>query len=90
MPTRMPSPLACFTCVPALGPAQPTKTILKILKTPERLERPWIYRLNGGPLHLAGRQGLLLIIPKTPLGGPYGAGPAGWRPCFTRHEQVAG
>ena len=73
VPSRISSPLACFTCIPALLPAQSTKTILKILKTPRWLGNPCISRLNGAPLLLAGQAGLILNILKT-LSSPEPAG----------------
>jgi len=73
VPSRMSSPLASFTCVPAPGPAQPAKTILKILKTPRRQGNRCISRLNGGPSLLAGQAGLILNILKT-LSSPEPAG----------------
>lgn len=66
VPSRISSPLACFTCFPALLLAQPAKIILKILKTPRQLGNPCISRLNGGSLPIASRAGSILNILKSP------------------------
>ena len=52
--------------LPALLLAQPTKIILKILKTPRWLGNPGISRLNEASLSVAGQAGGILNILKTP------------------------